>query len=231
MNIKNIKLPTNGLIKDVPEEVQVRAMKGSEVSAVYSNFNDEVIDKIIKQVTTTIDGEAINVNSLTDEDKHIILHATRVQTFGNTTIQTVQCPYCSKVQEHEVNYDLFETKFLEQEYIDNPNITTKNNNIFERKVPTSEDYKHIRNFRDKHNVSKDDDFILVQMAKIDKVNGEKLTNIRLLDLLKDLPGDELLELSRELEVDFGYKTTFNVDCEECRRAITGVLGLGQNLFR
>lgn len=227
MNITKIKLPSNGLLEKVPAEITVRGMKGQELSMIYSNFNDESVDEVIKAV---IVDEDINLTDLTDQDKAAILHSTRTQTFGNITTQAVPCPFCGQIHEYDINYDQFETKFLEEEYITNNNITI-GDNTYERRVPTSGTYQQLRAFRDKYNINQHDEYILKQMAFIKKLNNKVPGDLQLLNHLKDLPGKELHELSRELELDFGLKTIYKVDCNNCKKTIPGVLGITPNLFR
>lgn len=227
MNIKKINLVSDGLLENVPETITVREMKGSELSTVFSNFNDEAVEYVIESV---IVDEGIDIDDLTEQDKHLILHTTRVLTFGNTITQTLRCPFCNQIHDYDIDYSEFDIDLLDETYLSDSKFTV-GEHTYERKIPTARDFKTIKRFKERANISFQDDFIVLQMLHIKSVDGKVLPNSTLIDLLKDIPAKELLEVSKKLSTKFGLNTNYAVECLACGNEIQGVLGITPNLFR
>lgn len=230
-NIKKVALPSNGLLKNVPEEITVRDMTGGEISILYSNFNDEAVEQVVKNVI--VDKE-IELDDLTEQDKHLILHQTRVLTFGNILTQSLKCPYCGLIHEYEINYDNFEITLLEKDYVENNEKQFGKDELehkYTRKVPTVGDLKAIKLFKDKFNITHQDDYILGVMLFIDKIDDKKLSQLDLLNHLKDMPGNDLVQLVKWVEIKYGLDTSYTVECESCHNTFPGGLGITPNLFR
>lgn len=223
-NIEKVILPSNGLL-GVEREVTIRGMKGIEISTLFSSLTDAAIDNIIKSVTDP----SLDPENLCDEDKKFILHKTRVLTFGNNIEQTLRCPYCRNIHTYELNYKDFEVTLLEEDYITKV-IEIGNDKIIPR-IPNSKVFNEINRYKDKANLSSDYTFILLQVARIDTVNGKKIPIVKMIEYLENLPGVELVKLSKELDVKFGLNTTFIVECNNCNTAFTGGIGINADLFR
>lgn len=226
MNIAEITLPSNGNLPRVPAKVTIREMTGAELTAIYSNFNDEIIDEIVQAVIET---EGINIEDLAEQDKHMILHQTRVLSFGNTITQTLRCPFCGVIHDYEIDYGTFKATLIDDEYLSKTTFEI-GKHTYVRKIPTVRDFKRIRDTKQKYSISFKDDFILAIMVYVDTVDGRKMPDLDLLNHLKDLPAKDLKQVATELAVKFGLDTTFTVECEDCHNAITGGLGISPNLF-
>lgn len=227
-NITTISLPSNGYLEDIPAQITIREMTGSELSAIYSNFNDAAIDYVLEQ--TIIKPEGLDIEKLTEQDKAYILHSLRQLTYGNSVPQTLRCQFCGTVHEYDINYSDFKTKPLDGEYVTN-NTFEVEGHTYTRKIPTVEDIKLIPNFIERFNVSVFDHFLVQQIQYIENIDNNLKTNIQKLTHLKNIPGRSLSKVIDKLKVDFGLDTTYHVDCKNCSMAITGGLGLSPNLFR
>lgn len=227
MNIKELRLPTDGILKDVPQTITIREMNGGELSMLYSNFSDEAIDEVVKNIIMT---EGIEVDNLAEQDKHIILHMTRVLTFGSTIQQTLRCPVCGHTHTYDIDYDKFKITYLDKDFNKNREFKV-GDNIYTKRIPTVGDMKELKRFKEKFQITHKDDFILIHLVQIELVNNKKIGNFELLNLLKDLPGRELLEVTENLKTEFGLDTTFQVECDSCQNIIPGGLGITPNLFR
>lgn len=224
-NIDKKVLPSNGLLKDVPKEVNIRGMKGREISTLFSSLTDASIEQIIKDVTDP----SLDPDLLTDEDKAFILHTTRVLTFGNEIQQTLRCPFCGHVHPYILNYDDFNVTFLPEDYLEEE--MTLDDAVIKRRVPTKEVLESARLYKEKINLPDSYAFILLQAAKISTINGKKKSMAELVEYLENLPGNKLVKVSEFLNVKSGIDTTFEVECNNCKTAFTGGIGINADMFR
>lgn len=224
-NIQKVVLPSNGLLQ-VEQEVTIRGMKGREISTLYSSLTEAAVDAIISAVTNP----QLDPDLLCDEDKKFILHKTRVLTFGNETYQTLRCPHCGVIYEYEISYNDFDVQMLDEKYLTD-SITLSNGDIITRKVPIKKHWTEINRYKEKTNLTNDYAYILMQISRIDTINGKRKSIPDLISYLENLPGVELVKLAKELEIKFGLDTTFKVDCNNCNTTFTGGLGFTADLFR
>lgn len=224
-NIDKKLLPSNGLLKDVPKEITIRGMVGREISTLFSSLTDASIDNIIKNVTEpNLDPEL-----LCDEDKKFILHQTRVLTFGNEVQQTLRCPICGHIHDYVFSYDEFEIKYLNENHLDEELIIE--DKVIRRRIPVATTMEDIKRYKEKFNIPDSYAFILLQAAKINTIDGKKKTINELIEYLENLPGKELVKVSRFLDVKFGLETTVQVECVHCHTTFTGGVGINADLFR
>jgi hypothetical protein len=224
-NIDKKVLPSNGLLKDVPREVTIRGMKGREISTLFSSLTDASIDAIIKDVTEP----SLEPDLLCDEDKAFILHQTRVLTFGSEVQQTLRCPICGHIHDYVFNYDDFEINYLEENHLEEE--LTIGDQTIKRRIPTSETMAELKRYKEKFNLPDSYAFILLQAGKIGSINGKKKTTTELVQYLENLPGNELVKVSRFLDRKFGLETTVQVECVNCKTAFAGGIGINADLFR
>lgn len=227
-NIKKIDLPTNGVL-NAPKQITIRELTGKDLSALYSNFNEEALDYVIKQAI--IEPEEIDLDSLATEDKTYILHALRVLTFGSEVEQTLRCPFCGKVHDYVINYDDFALNKIPSDYLTHGSIAEIAGKAIERTIPTIHKLETIRNFKEQMKISDHDDYILLLMGYINTVDNKKLSPLDLRDFLINLPGRDLVKVEKHVDVKYGFDTTFTVECESCSVAITGGIGLNAHIFR
>ena len=167
-NKEKVTLPSNGYIDGVPKEVNIRGMKGREISTIFSSLTDSAIEDVIQSVTK----EELNLDILPDEDKFFILHRTRVLTFGDTIQQKLRCPKCGKIHDYAVKYDDLEVTQLEE----NPEKDIEiGGRTFTRRIPTKAVYDEINRFKEKIKATPDMVFTLGQIARIAKVDGKKIS--------------------------------------------------------
>ena len=224
-NIDRVKLPSNGLL-GTPAEVVIRGMKGKEISTLYSSLNEPAIEAIIKTVTDP----SLDPASLCDEDKYYILHKTRTLTFGDDIKQTLKCPFCGNIEEHDVSYANFESKSLELEDLD-ITIELDNGMKVTRQVATKVTWNAINSHKEKRNLPPEYSFILLIASKIKTIDGKRMSIGELVGLLENLPGNDLVRLSEKLVLKFGLDTTYKVPCKKCKLDITGGIGINADMFR
>jgi hypothetical protein len=64
-------------------------------------------------------------------------------------------------------------------------------------------------------------FILLQATKIATVNGKKKSIGELVEYLENIPGSQLVKISRFLDRNL-VTDTFEAECEQCHGIFTGV---------
>jgi hypothetical protein len=74
-------------------------------------------------------------------------------------------------------------------------------------------------------------YALLKAAMIEKINGKKKSISEIIEFLDNLPGNEFVKLTNQLEFKFGLDTTFEIECESCGSTFTGGLGINADLFR
>lgn len=225
-NIDKKVLPSNGLMSGIPREVTIRGMLGREISTLFSSLTDSAVDAVIANVT---DPE-LDPEMLCDEDKQFILHQTRILTFGSEIQQTLRCPFCGHVHDYVVNYDDLDLTYLEEDVL-NGILTLEDNTKIERRIPTARVMGDIIHYKEKTKAPQSYAFIFLQVARIGKVNGKARSIGELVEYLENLPGKELLKISKFLDIKFGIDTTFTVECNKCGTAFTGGIGINADLFR
>jgi len=224
-NIDKKVLPSNGLLENVPKEVIIRGMKGREISTLFSSLTDASIEQVIKDVTEP----SLDPEILSDEDKAFVLHTTRVLTFGPEITQTLRCPFCGHIQEHEISYDNFNVTLLDENFLEEELVL--DDKTIKRRIATSEVISSARMYKEKMNLPDSYSFILLQAAKIETINGKKKTIAELVEYLENLPGKELVKVAKFLDSKFGIDTTFEVECSKCKTAFTGGIGINADMFR
>ena len=70
-----------------------------------------------------------------------------------------------------------------------------------------------------------------RQQKIATVNGKKKSIGELVEYLENIPGNQLVKISRFLDRKFGLQTTFEAECEQCHGIFTGGIGINADLFR
>jgi hypothetical protein len=224
-NIEKKILPSNGILDYIPKEVVIRGMKGREISTLFSSLSDAAIDDIIKNVVEP----ALDPNELCDEDKLFILHQTRVLTFGTEVQQTLRCPFCGHIHNYVLDYSDFEIIYLEEDYLKEE--LTINNASIKRRIPNSKILDEVKVYKEKIKLPDSYAFILLQATKIASINGKRKSIGELVEYLENLPGKELVKISKFLEKNFGLQTSFKVECVQCKTAFTGGIGINADLFR
>ena len=224
-NIDKKVLPSNGLLEGVPKEVTIRGMKGREISTLFSSLTDASIEAIIKDVTNP----SLNPDELTDEDKAFILHQTRILTFGNELQQTLRCPFCKHIENYVLDYNDFEILYLDESHLTEE--MTLDDKVIKRRLVTAENLKEARAYKDKINLPDSYAFILLQAIRIGTINGKHKTISELVEYLENLPGKDLVNVARFLDTKFGLQTDFTVECENCKTAFTGGVGIDADMFR
>lgn len=225
-NIEILKLPSNGLVGDTPKEVNVRNMKGKELSTLYSSLTEAAIDKVISDVTTP----SLEPNTLCDQDKSAILHMSRVLTFGQEVEQTLRCPFCGKIDTYTLDYEDFPITLLDDTWMSSA-ITMPDGKVITKRIPTKADWDVIYRHKEKRNLDETYAFILLQASKIAMIDGKAWPIGEVIGYLENLPGKDLMYLVKELDVKFGIDTTFTVECKVCHSDFTGGLGINADLFR
>jgi len=224
-NIEKKTLPSNGLIENVPKEVTIRGMKGREISTLFSSLTDASIEKIIKDVTEP----SLDPDLLSDEDKSFILHQTRILTFGTEIQQTLRCPFCGHIHDYIVDYSDFSVTLLPHDHLEEEFILE--DKTIKRRIANKEVLTSARNHKDKANLSDDYAFILLLATKIGSINGKKKSMFELVDFLENIPGKDLVKISKFLDVPHGLRTDFTVECKNCKTAFTGGIGINADMFR
>lgn len=224
-NIDKKVLPSNGLLPNVPREATIRGMKGREISTLFSSLTDASVDAIIKGVTDP----SLDPEIMCDEDKTFILHQARVLTFGNEVQQTLRCPICGHIHDYIVGYDSLEIIYLAEEHFNEE--LEVDGKIIKRRVPTQETINEANRYKEKVNLPDSYAFILLQATKIATVNGKKKSIGELVEYLENIPGNQLVKISRFLDRKFGLQTTFEAECEQCHGIFTGGIGINADLFR
>lgn len=228
-NMDKLVLASKGLL-EAPEEVTVRGMLGKEISTLFSSLTEAAVESIIKNVTEP----SLDPSTLCDEDKKLILHKTRVLTFGNEVQQTLRCPYCSHIADYVLSYDDFTITNLDENYLTQEilinGFTVLKDKIIPR-IPLKKHWDEINRHKEKVNLADNYAFILLQVAKIETINGKRLSVGQAIDYLENLPGKELIKLSKKLDIKFGIDTTFTVECVKCKTPFTGGVGINADLFR
>lgn len=224
-NIDKKALPSNGLMPNVPNEVTIRGMKGREISTLFSSLTDASIDAIIKGVTEP----SLDPDLMCDEDKAFVLHQTRVLTFGPEVQQTLRCPLCGHIHDYVFNYGDLEITYLDENHLEEELVVGEQ--IIKRRIPDQKILDEVKRYKEKVNLQDSYAFILLQAAKIATINGKKKPVGELVEYLENLPGNELVKISRFLDKRFGLETTFKVECDKCHTAFTGGIGINADLFR
>lgn len=225
-NIEKKVLPSNGLMEDIPREVVIRGMLGREISTLFSSLNDAAIDDIIKNVTDP----SLDPDYLCDEDKQFILHQTRILTFGNELQQTLRCPICGHVHDYIINYDDLDFNLLTEDTL-NEKLKLADGNVLERRVPSSRIMRDIIRYKEKANKPSSYAFIFLQVSRLGLINGKQRSIGDLVEYLENMPGKELVKVSRFLDFKFGLDTSFMVECDKCQSSFTGGIGITADLFR
>ena len=225
-NIEKVVLPSNGLLEDTPKEVEIRGMKGIEISTLFSSLTDAAVDKIIRSVVTP----TLNTDTMCDEDKKFILYKTRELTFGNEITQELTCPNCGNKHKYEVKHSDLETVYLDEDILNEP-VELPDGTKITKRVATKEVWDKISRYKEKRDLPKEYAFILLFVSKIDKVNGEKLALGELIAYLENLEGRALVKLTEGLDFNFGLDTTFDVRCKTCDTKFVGGIGINADLFR
>ena len=226
-NIEKKVLPSNGLIEGIPREVEIRGMKGREISTLFSSLTDAAIDNIIKSVTTP----SLDPDELCDEDKLYILHQTRVLTFGNEVEQTLRCPACGMIQDHVFNYEDFDFTLLEEEKLKEEFTLSDGETVIKRRIVTQDIIKELARYKEKFKLPDSYAFILLQAARIGKVDGKKKSTSELIEFLNDMQGKDLIKLAKFLDFNFGLNTNFKIKCTKCQFNFEGGIGINADLFR
>lgn len=225
-NIEKVKLPSNGALVNVPSEVAIRGMKGREISTLFSSFTDAAVDEIIKGVTDP----SIASEDLCDEDKRYILHKARELTFGSTLEQQLKCPFCGKVHTYTKDYSELEFSLLNTEEFLEP-IKMPDGKVITRALPTKATWDTVYRYKEKRNLPESMSFLLIQASKINTIDGKRVSLGEILDYLDNLPGKDLVELSKQLTLNFGLNTMFKVECQSCHSEFPGGIGINADLFR
>jgi hypothetical protein len=224
-NVDKVKLPSNGLL-GAPEEVGIRSMTGREISTIFSSLNEESLNRVISAVTEP----NLDPSTLCDEDKYFILHKTRTLTFGDEIVQTLKCPFCNHMEEYTINYDQFDLKYLAMEDLA-VEVTVGKDTVISRKIPLRSDWEKINTYKEKRKLTDDYAYILLQAAKVDKVNGERKSLGEVVTLLESIPGNDLVRLARVFDLRFGLDTTYIQPCGKCKIDLTGGVGINADMFR
>ena len=227
MNILDkVVLPSNGMMENVPKEVTIRDMKGRELSTLFSSLTDASIDNVISEVTDP----SVDPDLLCDEDKKFILHKTRELTFGNTVDQTLRCPFCSKIHNYTIDYNDLSFDLLDEDKF-NETIEMPDGNTITKKVPSKLDWDKIHRYKEKRNLPESYSYILLQVARINTINGKKKSLGEIIAYLENLPAKDLRNLTDKLELKFGLDTTFIAECKSCKTDFPGGIGINADLFR
>lgn len=224
-NIDRKVLPSNGNLPNIPREVEIRGMKGREISTLFSSLTDSAINDIIKNVTTP----SLDPNDLCDEDKLYILHQTRVLTFGQEVEQSLRCPACGHIHSYIFNYEDFDFTLLEEEKLTEE--FRVGEDVITRRIANQEIIDEMMRHKEKFNLPDSYAFLLLQASRIGRINNKKKSTMELVQYLENMQGKDLIKLSKFLELDFGLKTRFKVECVKCRHKFEGGIGINADLFR
>lgn len=229
INVQKYILPSNGFL-GYEKEVTIRSMKGKEISTAYSSLTDASLDKIIEAVIEP----KIDIDILADEDKVFILHMTRTLTFGNEIKQSLRCPFCGEIHTYDINYKDLQTKLLEDELQAHGELELETGDIIKKRVPISEHFTEIKQYKDKYSIPEEDSYALLQVARIEYIQTKvkKLTSIfDKMEYIVNIPGKYFIEISKFVETDFGFNTVFQVNCNKCNTVFQGGIGITADFFR
>ena len=224
-NIDKKALPSNGLMPNIPSEITIRGMKGREISTLFSSLTDASVDAIIKGVTEP----NLDPDLMCDEDKAFVLHQARVLTFGSEVQQTLRCPLCGHIHDYVFDYGDLNIVYLDENHLDEELII--DGQTIKRRIPDQKILEEARRYKAKAGLQDSYAFILLQATRIATINGKKKSIGELTEYLENLPGNELVKISRFLDKKFGLETTFKVECNKCHIAFTGGIGINADLFR
>jgi len=233
MIIEKVKLPSNGLL-GYPAEVTIRDLKGSELSAVYTSLSDASVDYVLESVIKEKD-EAFDVSKLADQDKFFLLLKLRIMTLGPIIGQVINSPFSKKSQKVEVDLSKLDVIYLTQEALDKT-IEVEDQNkkkfIISRRIPNKEIIEQILVVKEKHNISSYDDALLRLVSLLNPKINDKIRPVNeFVDFLANLPGQQLLNIYKFAELQFGISPVYEVECEDTKQTFLGVLAISADLFR
>ncbi len=224
---ENIKLPSNGLLNNVPKEVTIRALNQGELATIYASLDNAPIEEVLKGIL----GDQVDVTLLPDEDKIFILHKIREVTFGNNLVQGLRCQFCGYIDNYEVHYEDFKVNYLEPI----EPITLSNGDKVKKKVLTKKDHEEAQYLKDKYpSMTKGNLFTMGVAVFIDYIETPKGILKTLLDkynYLLTTDVNDFVAITEYNITNFGLDTTFIVECTNCKTHFTGGIGLSADIFR
>lgn len=226
MIVKKIKLGSNGQVEGIPSEITVRALKGKELSLIFTSLTEASIDTVIKAIVE----EDIDIGLLPDEDRFQILLTAKEITFGPEIKQQFLCPYCNHTFEHTMLVDDLEFTSLEKELFTKEHELSNGDKI-KLRLPNKSIWQQIEKARNTLNYTFDYDYLFLLASKIKIVNSKELSITGVIDYLENLPGKYFREISDLTKFKFGYTKTYEIECEKCNNTFLGGIGVNADLFR
>ena len=236
-------LPSRGEIyeKPVNPQVELRSMtardemKRTSPSATPLKTLADIIEGCM------LEKPAIKVYDFCVGDYEYLLHKLRIVSYGPKYALTVGCPHCDELVDAEANLDDLEVKEFELDKFEElRNITlpkSDNRIVLKLQTPRMLDDLEIKTKEMKRkfkNAAIDFEALLKLTMMIESVNGNKLSQLELENLINNLPAldyQKLQQAADKLNAYIGLNNSFELSCPNCGGDIRTYFRFGSEFFR
>jgi len=242
--LDQVTLPSRALeYETIPADITVKNMSTKEEKLIYGSSTMNAVDNIVLNcIKEPEDFSMDDLDSLFTFDKHFLMMAIRILTYGGDYKFKYKCPYCNNSpQRFQINLK----KDLEIHYLDDDFVLP-----IELELPMSEDIvgitlltsgqtKKIRKKAERMqrkfpNLEGDISYILRLGEFIETVNGEELVERKKQKYVEGLHGRDSAYIWDKIDnIKAGYDTTIYEQCKYnvCRSELEFELPMDIEFFR
>lgn len=219
-------LPSKGMVYDqkVDPNIKIRSMTTEEemkrlgrTDSPYKMLSEIIDDCLVKK-------PSINTYDMCIADYQFLLHKLRVVTYGSDYKITTVCPVCGAIDEHVVDLESLEVSQYSDELDKYMHIILpRTGKIIDLRMQTprmlDDISKKSKLITDKSpNMKGDPAFLFSLKSMIDKVDSQKLDDVKLEQLLRHLPMQDtnyIIRSMQKLNTSLGINTILNSACPKC----------------
>lgn len=223
---ESVKLPSLGMVYGVQlnPNITIRSMTNQE-DLILTGYAENEYKKICDVLDACIEDKLpISTYDMCIGDYEYLLHKLRIVTYGNNYPLTIQCPNCGEVVRSNINLDDLLVNEFDEKAIGDRLITLPITKLTIRigfQTPKSLDLikeKAKEKKRLKGTPGVNYNMLYEAMSFIQTVNGEKVDNESLEELVLKLPAKDaryIIQKGKELNRKVGLDTSVIAKCPEC----------------
>lgn len=218
-----VKMPSKGLIPNVPKEVTIRAIQRKDKKKILMSETDDILLSLLQ--SCIVAPTDFNVYNLLPFESEYLLYRLRILTYGPSNTFKHRCQFCGETNDVEMDLnaipilelpDKFKTSFDIQLPVSGTILTCKLLTEGEKST-VNKQAKELKNATGNENIDMD----MIWEARIVAINGNsKLAPIektQFLDEMNDYDSEYFMEYYLKYEGNYGLQSKLKYSCDKCGR--------------
>jgi len=236
--IETVKLPTRGLVPNIPGEITIRALQRKDKKKVLMTEVDDILLALLQHVL--VEPQNFNIYNLLPFETKYLLYRLRVLTYGNQHTFKDRCPYCSNVNDVELDLNILDVKEVPDSFKTLFDIgpLPVSGTILKCKLLTEGERAEITKRAKELKDATGNDAVEMDMlweARVVAINNDsKLAPVEItqfLDELTDYDSEWFMEYYYKYEGNYGLQTKLNYNCDECKGRVESEMPSIYTFFR